>query len=136
MVCDGGTSGILRAAPHKNIEKDKEAMDFNYYQTEAAKTAIYPGGGTASGFMYVTLGLLSEAGEVAGAAKRILRDDGGEMTEERRKQLIMEVSDCVWYISQICTELGVTFQEVAHRNLVKLNSRKERGTLGGSGDNR
>jgi NTP pyrophosphatase (non-canonical NTP hydrolase) len=111
-------------------------MDFNYYQEQAAKTAVYPGSGTTTGLLYVTLGLASEAGEVAGAVKRIIRDDGGVLTEERRKQLISEVSDCIWYISQLCTELGVTFEEVAHRNLIKLNNRKERGTLMGSGDNR
>jgi NTP pyrophosphatase (non-canonical NTP hydrolase) len=131
----GHVEGNLTKTPSKFKERRKE-MDFNYYQEQAAKTAVYPGSGTTTGLLYVTLGLASEAGEVAGAVKRIIRDDGGVLTEERRKQLISEVSDCIWYISQLCTELGVTFEEVAHRNLIKLNNRKERGTLMGSGDNR
>jgi NTP pyrophosphatase (non-canonical NTP hydrolase) len=132
----GHVKGSVVETPSKPKERKNDTMDFNYYQQQAAKTAIYPGSGTTNGLFYVALGLLSEAGEVAGAAKRILRDDGGVLTEDRRKQLISEVSDCIWYISQLCTELGVTFEEVAHRNLIKLNSRKERGTLTGSGDNR
>ena len=51
-------------------------------------------------------------------------------------ELADEVGDCGWYQTQIHTELGLKSSEVAKRNLAKLNSRLERGVLGGSGDNR
>jgi len=42
----------------------------------------------------------------------------------------------LWYIAQICTELNLSMEEVAKFNLEKLFSRKERGVITGSGDNR
>jgi len=86
--------------------------------------------------IYPALGLAGEAGEVCNKTKKILRDDGGRMTEEKRTQLIDELGDVLWYVANLATDLGVTLDEVARINLAKLNSRKERGTITGSGDNR
>jgi len=41
-----------------------------------------------------------------------------------------------WYIARVADELGMDLEELMDYNKQKLESRKERGVLGGSGDNR
>lgn len=108
-------------------------MSLANYQVDARTTAIYP---PEVKVIYPALGLAGEAGEVCNKTKKILRDDGGRMTEEKRTQLIDELGDVLWYVANLATDLGVTLDEIARINLAKLNSRKERGTITGSGDNR
>lgn len=108
-------------------------MGFNEYQAETDKTAIYP---EEKAIEYLVLGLASEAGEVAGKLKKIIRDREGVIGVHESQVLCDEVGDVLWYISQIALELNVTLQEVADRNIAKLQSRQQRGVIGGSGDNR
>jgi NTP pyrophosphatase (non-canonical NTP hydrolase) len=112
-----------------------EEMEFNDYQARAGKTAIYPTDGL-SGLLYTSLGLVSEAGEVAGKVKKILRDNNSVMTDERREQLIDELGDVLWYCAMISTELKINLGAVAVRNIDKLEDRASRGKIQGSGDNR
>lgn len=109
-------------------------MTFEEYQRKSRETAIYPNQG--ENFIYPTLGLVGEAGEVAEKVKKIIRDDGGNMTEEKRAEMKKELGDVLWYIAQISTELGLSMDEVALFNIEKLQSRKDRGKISGSGDNR
>jgi NTP pyrophosphatase (non-canonical NTP hydrolase) len=111
-------------------------MTFNEYQTEARKTAIYPGQGTIAGLNYCVLKLAGEAGEVAEKLGKIYRDKGGIVDGEEKGKLTKEVGDVLWYCSMIAEELGVPFAYIAQANLFKLKDRKDRGVLGGSGDNR
>ena len=69
-------------------------------------------------------------------AKKALRDDGGEVTDERRQAMSKELGDVLWYVAQIATELGLELEDVAQANLDKLRSRQVRGVLSGSGDER
>jgi NTP pyrophosphatase (non-canonical NTP hydrolase) len=80
--------------------------------------------------------LVSEAGEVAGKVKKVLRDDKGQFLPEKRQEIAKEIGDVLWYIAALCTDLNVDMEAVAQGNLDKLNSRLARGVLGGSGDNR
>lgn len=109
-------------------------MDFNEYQRKAKITALYPNVG--SNITYPTLGLAGEAGEIANAVKKIERDDNSIITDEKRAQLQKELGDVLWYVAQICTELSIHLDDVASGNISKLASRKERGVITGSGDNR
>ena len=86
--------------------------------------------------VYPTLGLLNEAGELAGKIKKIFRDKAGVIGVDDREALKQELGDVLWYFTQICTELDLTLDEVAEANLVKLFSRLERGQIQGEGDNR
>ena len=86
--------------------------------------------------VYPTLGLVNEAGEVAGKIKKIFRDKGGVIADEDREALKQELGDVLWYLTQICSELNLTLEQVAEANLEKLFSRLERGQIRGSGDNR
>ena len=109
-------------------------MEFNEYQKRARETAVYPDIG--KNLTYPALGLIGEAGEVANSIKKIIRDDKGVLTEERKALLKKELGDVLWYIAQLGTELEIDFETIAQNNLDKLASRKERGVLFGAGDNR
>lgn len=110
-------------------------MELSEYQSLTQDTAVYPGKGTWVGLVYTMLGL-GEAGELQGKAKKLLRDDNFVLTSERRSAMIGELGDVLWYCAAAATELGVNLDDVAENNIAKLISRKERGVLGGSGDNR
>lgn len=82
------------------------------------------------------LGLSGETGEVLEKFKKIIRDKNGKFDNDDVKEIVKELGDVLWYVSAISKYLGVTLEEVAINNLDKLNSRKNRGELKGSGDNR
>ena len=109
-------------------------MDFSEYQLKAAHTAKYPTIG--HGVIYPTLGLANEAGEVAGKIKKIFRDKEGVIGESERGALKSELGDVLWYVAQVCTELGLQLDEVAEGNIAKLLDRLERGRIKGDGDTR
>ncbi|MFA7286515.1 MAG: nucleoside triphosphate pyrophosphohydrolase family protein [Patescibacteria group bacterium] len=109
-------------------------MTFDEYATEAAKTALYVNAG--NNVIYPVLGLASEAGEVAGIVKKVLRDDGGVFSDDRKKKLEAELGDVLWYVARVAAEMDLSLDAVAKQNIQKLASRQERGVLQGSGDNR
>lgn len=109
-------------------------LTFDDYQALADDTAVYPGKGTLTGLMYTGLGL-GEAGEVQGKIKKLYRD-GGYYDINKREQIRDELGDLLWYVATTATELGYSLERIAQGNLDKLASRKERGVLQGSGDNR
>jgi len=109
-------------------------MNFNDYQQKSRATAKYPAIGHA--IIYPTLGLVNEAGEVAGKIKKIFRDKSGEISPETREALKAELGDVLWYLAQTCTELDISLDEVAESNITKLLDRQARGKIQGDGDNR
>lgn len=110
-------------------------MEMNEYQTLASKTAKFPKG-SVEGLTYTALGLNGEAGEYAELIKKMLRDDDGKMSAERREKCKKELGDVLWYLSQAARLCNLTLSEVAETNIEKLTSRKERGVIHGSGDDR
>ena len=114
--------------------KIKKPLDFNLYQKQARKTAIYPNLG--NNFVYPTLGLAGEAGEVAEKIKKVLRDKNGHIDKNMRQKLKKELGDVLWYLANLATEIDLSLEEIAAANLKKLTSRKKRGKIHGSGDNR
>lgn len=110
-------------------------MTFDEYQRESRKTAKYPDVGGLK-FVYPVLGLTGEAGEVAEKVKKVLRDKGGVMDDETKQLIAKELGDVLWYLAQIATDLGLSFEDVAKGNLEKLFSRLERGMISGNGDTR
>jgi NTP pyrophosphatase (non-canonical NTP hydrolase) len=114
-------------------EEKGRGMEFGDYQRAAKRTAIY-----AERFrvVYPALGLASEAGEVAGKIKKVLRDQGGEFEAAPVEALKDELGDVLWYVAVLAADLGLSLDEIAAENLDKLASRSERGRLGGEGDRR
>jgi len=109
-------------------------MNFEEYQTKSRRTALYPDIG--KNFIYPTLGLAGESGEVAEKIKKVLRDKAGIVDEETKEMITKELGDVLWYVAQLASELGLSLDEIAENNIIKLASRLERGVLQGSGDNR
>ena len=109
-------------------------MTFEEYQKLSRETAIYPDIG--KNYIYPTLGLAGESGEVAEKVKKILRDNEGIVDEEKKKEITKELGDVLWYLAQIASEIGVPLEEVASLNIEKLRSRFDRNKIKGSGDNR
>jgi len=114
---------------------DFNITEFDEYQRLAKKTAIYEKNKEMDKF-YPFLGLAEEAGEVLGQAKRIIRDDEGVLTEERKNRIIKELGDLIWYASAVCNEMNISFSEVANINLTKLFRRKAENKIHGSGSDR
>lgn len=81
-------------------------------------------------------GLMGESGEVAEKFKKLIRDKGGKITPEDKKEIIKELGDILWYINSVAHLLDTSLEEVASVNLDKVLSRKERGVTTGNGDNR
>lgn len=109
-------------------------MTFAEYQVESKTTALYPDLG--KNFVYPTLGLVGEAGEVAEKIKKVLRDKNGMIDETTKTELQKELGDVLWYLAQLSSELGLSLDDVATLNIEKLRSRQQRNQLHGNGDNR
>lgn len=115
---------------------------FTKYQIESSKTAKYTIGNDSSegkygDVTYTVLGLTSEVGEIAGFIKKIYRDrDSLEFTKSDKEHLTKELGDALWYISAIATELELSLDDIASKNIQKLQDRLKRDVIGGSGDNR
>lgn len=124
----------MTAEPNQTTITEMEELTFNAYQEFALSTAIYPDQG--SNIVYPALGLVGEAGEVAEKVKKVIRDKGGVVTDDVRGGIALELSDVCWYMAVLADELGYTLSEIFEMNKAKLSSRKERGVLSGSGDNR
>ena len=108
-------------------------MELAEYQQLSRSTAHYP---RNEALTYPALGLAGEAGEFADHAKKVIRDDGGQVTPQRREAMAKELGDVLWYVAQLASELGLELEDVARGNLEKLQSRQQRGVLAGSGDDR
>ena len=109
-------------------------MNFDDYQKEAVATAIYPRQG--DNIYYPAMGLAGEAGEVCDKIKKIMRDHDGNRTLAQEEEIAKELGDVLWYVANLCEEMEIDMSYVATKNILKLQSRKMRGTLKGSGDNR
>lgn len=109
-------------------------MTFNEYQDKSRSTAIFPD--QENRFIYTTLGMMGEAGEVSEKVKKIWRDKGKIISNEDREEIKKELGDVLWYMSQLAAELDIPFDDVAKTNIEKLQSRLKRGALHGNGDNR
>ena len=104
------------------------------YESMAGETAIFP---EHKALEYLALGLTSEAGEVAGKVKKLIRDgEDKEGFELKKIAIASEVGDVLWYCAMMAREVGVPLNTIMRENLEKLHSRKARGTLQGSGDDR
>jgi len=99
-------------------------MNLTEYQKLARTTAIYTEN-PKNKILYPVLGIISESGEVCGKIKKLIRDDEGEMTKERKSAIVKELGDCCWYLSSICSDCGIDFSLIKEmispsiRSLVK-----------------
>jgi NTP pyrophosphatase (non-canonical NTP hydrolase) len=109
------------------------AMQLDDYQRAARRTAIFA---ERDRVIYPALGLASEAGEVCGKVKKVLRDQHGDFASAPVEALKDELGDVLWYVAVLAADLGLSLDDIAAGNLAKLASRRERGRLSGAGDHR
>lgn len=62
--------------------------------------------------------------------------DAVMLDTEQQRALALEIGDVLWYCATLARDIDMALEEVAELNIAKINSRKQRGKLGGSGDNR
>lgn len=108
-------------------------MDLNQYQKQAVKTAVYK---PELRVMYPTIGLAGEVGEVSELIKKSLRDEGGEISDERRQKLKKELGDVLWYVAVLAHDLHLDLDDIAQANNEKLKIRSENNLINGSGSDR
>ena len=113
--------------------KYKRVSDLDMYQKVAKTTAIYP---REQAIIYPTLGLTGEAGEVANKVKKIIRDGSNKNDDRMVSEIKSEIGDCLWYIAVLADDIGCKLSDIANTNLIKLENRKKKGTIKGSGDKR
>jgi NTP pyrophosphatase (non-canonical NTP hydrolase) len=137
---------LLPLTEEEIIEWDRELIEeirashysFKDYQETITDFAVYPEkntGGVAA-LSYCGLGLGGETGEVLEHLKKVQRDHAGVVSPERREALSKELGDVLWYLGRLASELGLELDTVARKNIEKLQDRKNRGVIQGSGDNR
>ena len=110
--------------------KNKSMITATAYQEQAKTTAIFP---PERALEYLTLGLVGEAGEVANKIKKVIRDKKIFRSEV---EIASEIGDVLWYCAMLADYLDTNLGKIMEDNIDKLQSRKSRGTLGGSGDSR
>ena len=101
-------------------------MNFHEYQEATAETDVSPG--TKE---YYVLGLIGEAGELANHLAKEQRDN-----TQHGEKIVGELGDILWFLTRLANYYGLNLEEIAAMNIGKLRSRKERGTISGSGDDR
>lgn len=82
---------------------------------------------------YLLHGLPGEVGEVCSLKAKAVRDGKKFDYDQNMKK---ELGDVLWFIACLAADHGFTLAEVANANIHKLQDRKERNQLQGSGDNR
>lgn len=87
-------------------------------------------------YVYPVMGLTEEAGEVAGKFAKIIRDKNGDITAKDKAEIEKELGDVMWMVAEICNCMGFKLHEVMEKNIKKLEDRRARNVLSGSGDNR
>ena len=102
-------------------------MNFYEYECPAMKLRM-----ASANAEYARLGLAGETGELLGYLAKSIRDGFEADVDHVEKEL----GDILWFVAAIAYDHGLTLESCAAVNLAKLTSRKERGVLGGNGDNR
>lgn len=98
-------------------------MTATEYQQAASRTRIDQPGFQLSDpqtmIAWNALGLAGEAGEVADLIKKGIFHQQGLDTDHLRKEL----GDVLWYLTALCSDLGLSLEEIMQHNIKKLWAR-------------
>ena len=76
------------------------------------------------------------AGRISEIMKKSFRDSNGHISSEKKNEILEILAKILWNIIGLSGMCGITPEDAMDTNIKKLFSRKDRGVLGGSGDNR
>ena len=124
---------------------EKKELTLKEYQLGAMSTCME----SSANFMYMLSGLTAEVGEINDKIAKAIRKgwikiDNNNIVFQPHTgcpydftdELVKEISDCLWFVAGMSYVLNEPLNNVGHINLDKLASRKARGVIDGSGDNR
>jgi hypothetical protein len=80
--------------------------------------------------------MMHSAGVISGKTKKAIRDNHGLLSEDALRTVAIELSNIMAFWYMVCGVYQLSPQEVANANYEKLQSRKARGVIGGSGNDR
>lgn len=108
------------------IEEAKEKieqkhMSFIEYQALAARTDKPMS--IMEGLTNAVMGMVGEAGETQEHIKKVLYQ-GHTLNYDK---LIEEAGDCLWYIAKLARLMGISLEEIAVKNILKLKKRYPEG---------
>lgn len=83
---------------------------------------------------YALFNLAGEVGEVLSLEAKFIRDGGN--IADYLNDMEKELGDVLWHIAAIAADNDLDLNRIADRNIYKLESRKARNTIKGSGDDR
>lgn len=109
--------------------------DIDSYQNETVSKRLYfPK--CDHEVIYPALGLSGEVGEFQEKIKKVFRDKEGQFSPEDLEALKLELGDIMWNLVSCAQALGFKMSDVLEANIKKCESRRSRGKVQGSGDNR
>lgn len=112
-------------------------MNITEYEKKARKYAMYPYKTNMSvGIMYNALKLSGEVGELNDKLGKCISDSNGEISPELLKEIEKEMGDILWHYFALMYDLGLSINHITRVNIDKLESRRLRNKMAGSGDNR
>ncbi|KRM96605.1 hypothetical protein FC19_GL000903 [Liquorilactobacillus aquaticus DSM 21051] len=94
-------------------------MEFNEYQ-KAAKRTLY---GNEQVLTNCALGLAGESGQLID----LIKNYTFKGKDLNRSEMVHELGDVLWYLSQIAAWADIPFDEVAEDNIQTLNRRYPHG---------
>lgn len=103
-------------------------MNMNDYQDQAMSFRL-----PSADAGYALYGLVGEVGEFYGMLAKSIRDTEGHLDSANVRK---ELGDILWFVAAVANDFGFDLDDIAQGNIDKLSSRKERGVIQGSGDNR
>jgi len=94
-----------------------EAFEF---QKKVRSSYYFAGETPREELLYLALAMNTEAGEAGDEIKKMMRDDGGELTPDRLDKIKCEMGDTLFYMSILADKLGFTFSDAFKSELNKL----------------
>ena len=107
-----------------------ERLSFQTFQESCARTSkgyrapVIEATEGLGKLLYNCLGLAGEAGEVVEIVKKSLRTDPmGPCSEAQHDALLRELGDVLYYVAQMATNMGWSFEKVANTNILRREKR-------------
>ncbi|HBJ8545872.1 TPA: nucleoside triphosphate pyrophosphohydrolase family protein [Listeria monocytogenes] len=94
-------------------------MTLNEYQRKAMRTNTAQGKDDVMSLLNYALGTTGEAGEVAD----IIKKHAFHGHKLNKGDLVSELGDVMWYVSQLALILEVSLEDIAKNNIAKLEAR-------------